>query len=183
LRTLRISHPGISGAHTAATIGFYTELLGVELVLRQPNLDYAPEDHLLFHAGHDTFIAYFLPRDEASAEYPQAAAGSGHMDHLAIDVEPESLDEATARLRSAGVEYEAAEPGYERSIYFKDPSGVTIELLAWNTPPPAGMLQAAISKRAQALRVARGAEIVEDEDVSAAIANLRRASNSRPSRQ
>lgn len=173
MKTLRISHPGISGAHTAATIQFYTELLGMELVLRQPNLDYAPEDHVLFHVGEDTFIAYFLPREEGANEYPQAQGGSGHMDHLAIDVTPEALEEAKTRLMAAGIEFEGAERGYERSIYFPDPNGVTVELLTWHTPPPAGMSQAAILKRAQARREARGAEIIEDEDIRAAIAELR----------
>ena len=68
MKTIRISHPGISGEHTAATIRFYTEVLGMEIVLRQPNLDYAPEDHILFHVGEGTFIAYFLPRDEGADE-------------------------------------------------------------------------------------------------------------------
>lgn len=172
MKTLRISHPGISGAHTAATTHFYTEVLGMEIVLRQPNLDYAPEEHILFHVGEGTFIAYFLPRDEGANEYPEAQGGSGHMDHLAIDVEPAMLDEAMARLRAAGVEFEGAERGYERSIYFQDPNGVTIELLAWHTPPPAGMPLAAILKRAQALREARGAEIIEDEDIRAAVVDL-----------
>jgi len=173
MKTLRISHPGISGAHTAATIRFYTDLLGMPLVLRQPNLDYAPEDHFLFHVGEDNFIAYFLPREEGAHEYPQAQGGSGHMDHLAIDVEPAALDEAMTRLREAGVEFAGPmERGYERSIYFADPNGVTVELLTWHTPPPAGMSQAAILERAQARREARGAAIVEDEDIRAAIVEL-----------
>jgi catechol 2,3-dioxygenase-like lactoylglutathione lyase family enzyme len=173
LRTIRISHPGISGANTQATIRFYTELLGMELVLRQPNLDYEPEDHFLFHVGNHNFIAYFLPRDEAAATYEQASSGSGHMDHLAIDVDGESLDEAMERLRAAGVAFEGPmERGYERSIYFKDPNDVTIELLAWHTPAPEGMSQADILKRAQALREARGARIIEDEDIRRAIEDL-----------
>ena len=173
MKTQRISHPGISGANTAATIEFYTELLGMELVLRQPNLDYAPEDHLLFHVGDDNFIAYFLPRDEESASYDQAQSGSGHMDHLAIDVDRENFDEAVRRLSDAGIEVDGPmERGYERSIYFKDPNDVTIELLTWHTTPPAGLSQAEILKRAQALRKVRGAEIIEDEDVRAAIAEL-----------
>jgi catechol 2,3-dioxygenase-like lactoylglutathione lyase family enzyme len=174
-RTIRISHPGISGANTAETIRFYTELLGMELVLRQPNLDYEPEDHFLFHVGNDNFIAYFLPRDEAqhAGSYEQATSGSGHMDHLAIDVDAEGFEEALRELRAAGVEVEGPmERGYERSIYFKDPNGVTVELLVWHTPPPPGLGQADILRRAQQLREARGARIIEDEDIRAAIAEL-----------
>jgi hypothetical protein len=64
--------------------------------------------------------------------------------------------------------------GYERSLYFKDPNNVTVELLAWLTPPPGGMPQAGLIKRAQALREARGAAFIEDEDVRAAIAETLR---------
>lgn len=175
MKTLRISHPGISGGRTAETIRFYTEVLGMEIVLRQRNLDYEPEDHILFHVGDDNFIAYFLPRDEGAREYPPARGGAGHMDHLAIDVDGSMLDEAAARLEAEGVPFERADRGYERSLYFQDPNGATLELLAWHTPPPPDLSQADILRRAQALREARGAEIVEDEDVRAAIAELRGA--------
>lgn len=138
MKTLRISHPAFSGAKNAETIRFYTELLGMELVLRQPNLDYPSEEHLFFHVGSDNVIAYFVPRDEAAAHYEQAKSGSGWMDHLAIDVEEPTLAEARERLVAGGVEVDGPiDRGYERSIYFKDPNGVTVEFLAWITPPPA----------------------------------------------
>jgi hypothetical protein len=97
------------------------------------------------------------------------------MDHLAIDIELSDLPGWEARLRGARVEYEGPiDRGYERSLYFKDPNNVTVELLAWITPPPDGVPQAELIKRAQALREARGAAFIEDEDVRAAIAELRR---------
>src|SRR5229473_8661379 len=68
MRTLRISHPAFFGIHSAATIRFYTEILGMRIVLRQPNLDDASMEHVFFHVGEDNFIAYFLPYDEAAAE-------------------------------------------------------------------------------------------------------------------
>ena len=176
-RTLRISHPAISGANAKETIRFYTETLGMELVLRQPNLDYEPEEHLFFHVGDDNFIAYFVPKEGVDpATYEQARGGSGHMDHLAIDIRMADLEAFRARLTAAGVAVEGPiDRGYERSIYFPDPNGVTIELLAWITEPPEGMSQAAIIRRAQTLREARGAAFIEDEDVRAAIEELRRA--------
>ena len=53
-----------------------------------------------------------------------------------------------------------------------DTEDVTVELLAWITPPPANLTQAAIIARAQQLREARGASFIDDEDVRAAIAAL-----------
>ena len=174
MHTLRISHPAFQGAHREETIAFYTKVLGMDLVLRQPNLDYEPEEHLFFHVGNDNFIAYFVPKEGVDpSSYQPAQSGSGHMDHLAIDIELADLPAWEQRLSGAGVEYEGpVDRGYERSLYFKDPNNVTVELLAWITPPPAGVPQAELIKRAQALREARGAGFIEDEDVRAAIAEL-----------
>lgn len=173
-RTVRISHPAISGANANETIEFYTQTLGMELVLRQDNLDYEPEEHLFFHVGDDNFIAYFVPKPGVDpASYERATSGSGHMDHLAIDIRASDLETFRERLVAAGVAVEGpVDRGYERSIYFPDPNGVTIELLAWITEPPEGMSQAAIIRCAQQLREQRGARFIEDEDVRAAIAQL-----------
>ena len=172
--TTRISHPALCGTDREGTIRFYTGVLGMELVLRQPNLDFPTEEHLFFHVGNDNFIAYFVPVEGADLSiYEAARNGNGGMDHLALDVDTDQFVTAQARLRAANVAFEGpVDRGYERSIYFKDPNGVTVELLVWITPPPAGMSLAAVIARAQRLREARGATLIEDEDVRAAIAEL-----------
>ena len=174
IRTLRISHPAFFGTKLEETIRFYSQLLGMEIVLRQPNLDDPSMEHLFFHVGGDNFIAYFLTKDEpAGARYAPARPGIGGMNHLAIDVDAASFDEALGRLEAEGIEVRGPiDRGYERSIYFKDPNGVRIELLVWLTPPPDGLPQAEIIRRAQAIRQVRGAEFVADEDVRQAIAEL-----------
>ena len=172
MRTLRLSHPAISGSKNAETIHFYQDVLGMEMVLRQDNLDVPWEEHLFFHVGNDNFIAYFVPK-EGAPELPPAVSGAGHMDHLAIDVDEAGLAQAIERLTAEGVAFEGpVDRGYERSIYFKDPNGATLELLCWITPPPPGVPQAEIIKLAQANRIARGARYVEDEDVRWAIGQL-----------
>jgi glyoxalase family protein len=174
--TLRISHPALTGNRNAETIRFYTEVLGMELVLRQPNLDFPKEEHLFFHVGNDNFIAYFVPVDEAEHQLEPCRTGCGGMDHLALDVDAGAQAEAMRRLSEAGVAFEGpVDRGYERSIYFKDPNGVTVELLTWITEPPAGFSQAAIIKRAQSIREARGAAFIEDRDVRQAIEALQEA--------
>src|SRR4029078_2892036 len=107
-------------------------------LLRQPNLDDASMEHLFFHVGEDNFIAYFLTKNEQRGlRYAQAKPGIGGMNHLAIDVDAVSFMEALARLGAEGNGVRGPiERGYERSIYFKDPNGVRIELLVWLTPPP-----------------------------------------------
>src|ERR1700704_2017692 len=159
MRTLRISHPAFFGIHTAATIRFYTKILGMRIVLRQPNLDDASMEHVFFHVGEDNFIAYFLPYDEtaAAAKYERMKPGYGVMNHLALDVDASSFEAALERLRAEGVAIHGpTDRGYERSIYFRDPNGVRIELLVWLTPPPPGLSQADIIERAQWLSKRRG---------------------------
>ena len=149
MRTLRISHPAFFGIHTAATIRFYSEILGMRVVLRQPNLDDASMEHVFFHVGEDNFIAYFLPYDETGAadKYQRMRPGYGVMNHLALDVDAASFDEALERLKADGVEIKGpTERGYERSIYFRDPNGVRIELrIAYE--PPGSIVGAAVAKR------------------------------------
>ena len=178
MRTLRISHPAFFGIHSADTIRFYSHLLNMRIVLRQPNLDDASMEHVFFHVGEDNFIAYFLPYDEAAAadKYERMKPGYGVMNHLAIDVEAESFDVALERLQAEGVQVRGpVERGYERSIYFRDPNGVRIELLTWLTPPPPDLPQADIIVEAQRIRRERGAQFVEDRDVRQAIAQLQAA--------
>ncbi len=173
LKCTRISHPAFSGSKREETISFYRDLLGMEIVLLQDNLDVPTEDHFFFHAGSDNFIAYFLPKPGIDTNLPPARSGSGWMDHLALDVEPGSLDRWCAQLREAGIEFEGpTDRGYERSVYFKDPNGVTIELLCWLTPVPEGRAQAEVIRAAQVLRELRGAASIEDRDVRDAIAGL-----------
>lgn len=175
MRTVRINHPALFGANSAATVRFYTEVLGMDIVLRQPNLDNAELEHLFFHVGNDNFIAYFLPYDESTKDkYRQSKHGSGGLAHLAMDVDRATFEEAQRRLADEGVEVTGpVDRGYERSIYFKDPNGVTLEFLTWHTGPPDDLTQADVIARAQEVRVARGAEFVEDEDIVAAVAQLR----------
>jgi len=170
LKTARISHPAFSGSKREETVRFYCDVLGMDTVLLQDNLDVPEEDHFFFHVGEDNFIAYFLPKPGVDTGLPPAQSGSGWMDHLAIDVEPGSIDAWCERLRGARVEFEGpVDRGYERSIYFKDPNGVTIELLSWITPIPAGLRQADVIRGAQELRKRRGSALIEDEDIRAYI--------------
>ncbi|MFN0095810.1 MAG: VOC family protein [Dehalococcoidia bacterium] len=170
MKTLRISHPAFSGANREATIAFYRDTLAMPIVLEQDNLDFHSEDHFFFHVGEGNFIAYFLPKPGVDpATYETARSGSGWMDHLAIDVDAGSLSGWCDRLQAAGIPYEGpVDRGYERSIYFKDPNGVTLELLEWMTTPADPSAYAAVIARANALRRGRGAPFVEDEDIRVA---------------
>jgi catechol 2,3-dioxygenase-like lactoylglutathione lyase family enzyme len=176
IRTQRISHPAFFGIHREETIRFYRDLLGMELVLSQPNLDNAEMDHFFFHVGSDNFIAYFLPVPGSdTSKYHEHRHGSGGMQHLAMDVDEASFAEAQERLKEAGIRFSGpTDRGYERSIYFRDPNGVLLELLVWKVAPLDGVPQAELIRRAQEKRHARGAGFVDVEDLQAVVDELGR---------
>ena len=169
IRVNGINHPALGGLDYHRTIDFYTRVLGMRLVLEQPNLDDPESVHLFFEAGAGQFVAYFVPRPGKGSA---GAIKGGALYHIALNLEG-SLDEAMQTLTAEGVRYHGpVDRGYERSIYFSDPNGTVIELLTWITPKPDGSDEGDLILAAQARRLARGAYAIEDEDVRAAIDDL-----------
>ena len=170
----RINHPALVASDTEATIKFYTEIMHMPMVLRQPNLDDPSLEHIFFDAGSNCFIAFFGPAPGYPPNKKMVEGGTvGFMKHLAFDVTPEVFQEALDYLPANGIKYRGPiDRGYERSIYFPDPNGITLEFLTWITPPPEDIPQATIIKRAQDLRVAEGAHHIEDEHIRQAIGQL-----------
>lgn len=169
IRTRGINHPALVGRTYDETVDFYTRVLGMRLVLEQPNLD-DPENsvHLFFEAGPGNFIAYFVPREGALPDTPQRRQLGGML-HLALNLDS-PLEEAMEMLDAEGVRYKGPiDRGYERSIYFRDPNGAVIELLTWITPLPEGSDEGDVIVAAQQRRQERGAGYIEDEDVQAVL--------------
>jgi len=169
IRTRGINHPALFGLSYEKTIDFYTRVLGMRLVLEQPNLDDPDSVHLFLEAGPGQFIAYFVPKPGKEIA---GRVQSGALNHVAVNLDG-PLEEAMEALRREGVPFSGPiDRGYERSVYFRDPNGVVIELLTWIMPMPEGADEGDLILAAQAKRLARGAYAIEDEDVRAAIAEL-----------
>lgn len=169
IRTRGINHPALVGRSYRETVDFYTRVLGMRLVLEQPNLD-DPETsvHLFFEAGPGNFIAYFVPREGSLPDTPQRRQLGGML-HLALNLDS-PLEEAMAALDAEGVRYKGPiDRGYERSIYFRDPNGAVIELLTWISPLPDGADEGDVIVAAQQRRLERGAAYIEDDDVRAVL--------------
>ena len=73
LKTDRINHPALVGSDGQAVIRFYTEVLGMEMVLRQPNLDFPTLEHLFFQLTEGTSEQ---TEEAATAPPPSVAAAS-----------------------------------------------------------------------------------------------------------
>ena len=169
IRTRGTNHPALVGRNYTETVDFYTRVLGMRLVLEQPNLD-DPEGsvHLFFETGPGNFIAYFVPREGSLPETPRRRQLGGML-HLAINLDV-PIEEAMATLDAEGIRYRGPiDRGYERSVYFRDPNGAVIELLSWIVPLPPGADEGDVILEAQAHRIDRGAPWIDLEDIEAVI--------------
>jgi catechol 2,3-dioxygenase-like lactoylglutathione lyase family enzyme len=119
-----VHHLALLCSDVERTIRFYQDLLGFPLVELFENRDYQGSTHLFFDLGHDNTLAFF---DFPGLDLGPYAEVLGGFHHLAISVSQEQWDAAKARLEEAGVATHV-ESGV--SVYFSDPDGVRLELIA-----------------------------------------------------
>jgi catechol 2,3-dioxygenase-like lactoylglutathione lyase family enzyme len=106
------------------TIEFYQGMLEFPLTEIFENRDYAGSNHFFFDIGHGNLLAFF---DLPGLDLGPYAEVLGGLHHLAISVTPEKWEHLRGKLDEAGVEYMLES---EVSIYFRDPDGARLELLA-----------------------------------------------------
>jgi catechol 2,3-dioxygenase-like lactoylglutathione lyase family enzyme len=119
-----LHHVAIVCADVERTIGFYQGILEFPLTEIFENRDYPGSNHFFFDIGNGNLIAFF---DFPGLDVGPYAEVLGGLHHLAISVEPERWEQLRANLDAAGVEYQL-ESG--TSIYFRDPDGTRVELIA-----------------------------------------------------
>lgn len=106
------------------TIGFYQGVLGFPLTDIFENRDYPGSNHFFFDVGHDNLLAFF---DFPGLDVGPYAEVLGGLHHIAISVEPDVWSKLKANLDQAGIDYETKS---RTSIYFRDPNGARLELIA-----------------------------------------------------
>ena len=119
-----LHHVALLCSDVERTIRFYQEVLEFPLTEIFENRDYAGSNHFFFDIGNGNLLAFF---DLPGLDLGPYAEVLGGLHHLAISVEPERWERLKARLAEAGVAYQE-ESG--TSIYFPDPDGVRLELIA-----------------------------------------------------
>ena len=119
-----LHHFAIVCADVERTVRFYQELLEFPLTEIFENRDYPGSNHFFFDIGNGNLIAFF---DFPGLDVGPYAEVLGGLHHVCISVEPERWQHLRDKLDAAGVEY-VAESG--SSIYFRDPDGARLELLA-----------------------------------------------------
>jgi catechol 2,3-dioxygenase-like lactoylglutathione lyase family enzyme len=119
-----LHHTALISSDVERTVRFYQDVLGFPLTELIENRDYAGSSHFFFDIGNGNLLAFF---DFPGLEVGPYAEVLGGLHHVAISVEPNRWEALATRLREAGVEHEV-HSGV--SIYFRDPDGARVELIA-----------------------------------------------------
>jgi catechol 2,3-dioxygenase-like lactoylglutathione lyase family enzyme len=119
-----LHHVALISSDVERTVRFYQEVLEFPLTEIFENRDYRGSNHFFFDIGHGNLLAFFDLPGLALGPYAEVLGG---LHHLAISVEPERWQHLKEKLTAAGVEYQS-ESG--TSIYFRDPDGARLELIA-----------------------------------------------------
>jgi catechol 2,3-dioxygenase-like lactoylglutathione lyase family enzyme len=150
-----VHHLALVSDDMQRTVHFYTEILGLPLI-KTIDLPFGGQ-HFFFDIGDGDSLAFFwFPKRKdsiAGVSSPRHRPDDGNftsapasMNHVAIEVSQEKIEEYRNRLVELGVECspimnhdesesqmaESVHPGvWLRSIYFWDPDGVLLEFAAW----------------------------------------------------
>jgi catechol 2,3-dioxygenase-like lactoylglutathione lyase family enzyme len=119
-----LHHTALISSDVERTIRFYQDVLGFPLTELIENRDYPGSSHFFFDIGNGNLIAFF---DFPGLDVGPYAEVLGGLHHVAISVEPDRWREAVQRLTDAGVEHVIHS---EVSVYFRDPDGARLELIA-----------------------------------------------------
>jgi catechol 2,3-dioxygenase-like lactoylglutathione lyase family enzyme len=124
-------HPPLGGVHEAAL--YVDDLAVAERFWRRIGLQVVGKDparHVFFRAGRDMLLLFDASATRSGGAVPgHGAEGPGH---VALDVaDIETLEEWRRHLELAGVEIEHEHrwPSGGLSLYFRDPSGNSLELI------------------------------------------------------
>ena len=119
-----VHHVALLCADVERTICFYQGVLEFPLTEIFENRDYKGSNHFFFDVGNGNLLAFFdLPGLDLGA-YAEVLGG---LHHLAICVEPEKWARLQGNLDQAGVDYQKKSG---TSVYFRDPDGARLELIA-----------------------------------------------------
>lgn len=138
------------------TVDFYQGLLGMPLT-KTIDLPGGMGQHFFFDCGGGDQLAFFWFPDappaqpgvtHAANKVGEGSLTSAHasMNHVAFDVSADKIEEYQQKLVDAGIECtsvvnhddseatvspEVNETTFVRSVYFKDPDGILVEMAGW----------------------------------------------------
>jgi catechol 2,3-dioxygenase-like lactoylglutathione lyase family enzyme len=119
-----IHHVALLSSDVERTVRFYQGVLEFPLLEIFENRDYQGSNHFFFDLGHGNTLAFF---DFPGLDLGPYAEVLGGLHHIAISVESDRWQYLRGKLEDAGIEFVIHS---EVSMYFRDPDGVRLELIA-----------------------------------------------------
>jgi catechol 2,3-dioxygenase-like lactoylglutathione lyase family enzyme len=119
-----LHHTALVSSDVEQTVRFYQDLLEFPLTELIENRDYPGSSHFFFDIGNGNLLAFFDFPGLDQGPYQEVLGG---LHHIAISVEPSRWERLRDKLTAADVEF-AEHSGV--SLYFRDPDGARIELIA-----------------------------------------------------
>jgi catechol 2,3-dioxygenase-like lactoylglutathione lyase family enzyme len=168
--TAGTDHITVWGSNEEDTVAFYRDLLGMRLVLRQPNLDDPSQTHLFFDTGDGSILTFFVS-DERDSDPSPVRTRQGAVHHLSFHIEPDRFREVMEALDERDHHYNVFDRGIFHSLYTRDNDGLMIELATDKYEFP-GERKAEVLATAQRIREEDGAEYAQDEHVEKALDEL-----------
>ncbi|MGU3431913.1 VOC family protein [Actinomycetes bacterium M1A6_2h] len=119
-----LHHTALVSSDVENTIRFYQDLLEFPLTELIENRDYPGSSHFFFDIGNGNLLAFFDFPGLDVGPYQEVLGG---LHHVAISVETSRWEQLREKMTEAGVEFVEHS---EVSLYFRDPDGARIELIA-----------------------------------------------------
>jgi len=169
VHTTGVDHITLIGSNEADTVAFYRDLLGMPLLMRQPNLDEPSSTHLFFDAGDGRILTFFVADRESDPRPVGGEVGSVH--HLSLRVDPERFRDVQAALTEADHQFNDFDRSIFRSLYTRDHNGMLVELATdvYRIPDDR---RAEVLATTQRIREEDGADHAAKEHLEAALEEL-----------
>jgi catechol 2,3-dioxygenase-like lactoylglutathione lyase family enzyme len=162
-------HVTVEGTNPEDTITFYRDILGMPLILSQPNLDRTELTHLYFETGDGRLLTVFVNEERDSTNLLDPDPGQVH--HLAFRIDSKRIGDIQSGLEEAGYPVSEYDRGAFHSLYTSDNNGLTIELVADKFVIPEES-RAEVLALAHQLRIEDGAEFARTEHLRTALDEL-----------
>lgn len=167
--TQGVHHITLVGASREISIDFWQGVLGMPFVFEQPNLDNNDESHLYFDPGDGRLITIFTDEKRKGIN-KKVSQETGAVHHVAFELSQAVFEQVESRLKEHQIAYTGPKDrGFMKSIYFRDPLGLLIELAYYTFVVPEGSRVADIMIRAHRIRVREGAYNIQQLHIAMAI--------------
>lgn len=168
--TTGTDHVTVWGSNAEDVLSFYRDLLGMRLVLRQPNLDDPSQTHLFLDTGDGTVLTFFV-NENRDAHVGAQPTNVGGVHHLAFSFEPDRFADVARALEDDGRGYNVFDRGIFRSFYTRDNDGLMVELSTDRYGIPDDR-RAEVLATAQRIREDDGAEYAGEKHLETALEEL-----------